>query len=125
MKSIGELFGPVRSLSHIRPPEGSYADWHRFLDECREAGIAAVYEGEGRHNEPEFHGFATVLGVALLRRWRWLQESEARGIPYAEAESAFAAAIERDSAAIAESAHLQAGASARAAREREKKRYGV
>ena len=146
MNRVSDLFGPLKALARIRPPcelarpgaenlehyipgvmphrgpcRGSYAEWHRFLDECLEAGIATTYtDQEGEH----FRGFATPLGFALLRRWRWLRDSEAQGLPYEDAELAFTAAFERDREALIEAANRQEIDAALAALEKDR-RYGV
>ena len=100
MQRASELLGSMRALAHIRPPGGSYADWHRFLEQCREAGVAAILAPSGGKDDGEFHGFATVLGLALLRRWRWLRDCEKRGVPFEEAEALFQVGIERDKDAL-------------------------
>jgi len=111
MTSARQLLGPMTTLAEIRPPGRSFAEWHRFLEECREAGVAALTEDR--------RAFATPLGYALLRRWRWLEDAEQRGLRYDDAERAFSAAIERDSAALKASLEETERARARAMQERD------
>jgi hypothetical protein len=89
LHALRESLGELSALRKIRPPGRSYADWRRFLEECREAGVAGLVS----EHPPRFANF---LGPALLRRWRWVEESERMGIPFEEASRAFDAAIERD-----------------------------
>ena len=121
MNTLRELLGPTASLAHIRPPGPSYAEWHRFLREAEEAGLAST-TGSARGVSSGL--LASPLGYALLRRWRWLKESEDRGIPYAEAEAAFEAAIDRDRDALIGTAKEQDRRRAAAIAETEKKRKG-
>jgi hypothetical protein len=93
LHTLHETLGELTALRKIRPPGRSYDDWRRFLEECREAGVAALTS----EHPPRFANF---LGPALLRRWRWVEESERMGIPFEEASRAFDAAIERDSDAM-------------------------
>ena len=111
MISVDDLLGPLKALRSIQPPKGSYADWDRFLEECRKAGIAALDKPGGV--------FATPLGYALLRRWRWLKESRERGIPYQEATVAFDAMVERDRDASLAGDRDRMQTAARAMRERD------
>lgn len=113
MHKTSELVGAMGALAHIKPPARSFSDWRRFLDEAREAGVAALDGNEQ---------FATPLGFALLRRWRWLEDAERRGLRYEEAETAFAAAIERDSAALKEAMKQADRQRARAMSERDGKK---
>jgi hypothetical protein len=109
IKRISDLLGPMRALAHIRRPGPSYADWHRFLEQCRAAGVAGIYGGSDARNR-DFQGFATPLGWPLLRRWRWLRDCEERGLPFAEAEQLFRASIERDGNALASADQERAAA---------------
>src|SRR5262252_10293048 len=102
LRRASELIGHMRSLAHIRPPKGSYADWHRFLEQCRAAGVAAIIGPADGKDDGKFHGFATPLGFALLRRWRWLRDCEKRGVPFEEAEQLFQVGMERDKDALAQ-----------------------
>jgi hypothetical protein len=106
-------------LARIKPPGRSYADWRRFLEDCRQAGVAAILADSRGQSTGDF---ATPLGYALLRRWRWLQEAEERGLRYEDAERAFDAAIERDRDALAASMREQEHRRAKAVRERESAR---
>lgn len=119
MTRLQDLLGPLRQLEHIAPPGPSYAAWERFLEDCRAEGVAALLPDSSGQSAPLF---ATPLGYALLRRYRWLEESQRLGMPYQEAERAFTAAIERDSAALAEAEHERQRRLARAMRERDKRR---
>lgn len=94
---VQELLGTLKALAHIRPPKRNFADWDRFLEQCREAGVAAVY---GNERGEMTGGFVTPLGYALLRRWRWLRDSRAAGLDYEAAEMAFYVGLERDKAAL-------------------------
>ena len=118
MKSARNLFGPMTALATIRPPGRSYADVRRFLEDCRKAGVAAVIESKDGQPTAEF---ATPLGPALLRLWRWVEDSERMGIPYEAAEASFNAAIERDRDAFTTSMLEQQRTSARARHERDNK----
>jgi len=111
MNRARDLFGPITALATIRPPGPSFADWRRFLEECREAGIAAV---EGSQ-------FSTPLGYALLKRWRWLEDSERMGVPYEQAEAAFCAAIDREREAYGRADRERAETAARTLAERDGK----
>lgn len=124
MNTIKELFGPLRALAHIRPPKRSYADWHRFLEQCREAGVAAILR-DPKGTEADFRGFATPLGFALLRRWRWLRDSEARGLAYDNAEIEFQTSFERDRKALIEAGQQAQTTAHRAIRERDGGKYGL
>ena len=121
MMKLSDLLGPTAKLAHIRPPGPSYAEWHRFLAECEEAGLAST-EANARGISTGL--LASPLGYALLRRWRWLKEAEDRGIPYAQAEAAFEAAIDRDRDALIGTAKEQDRHRAAAIAETEKKRDG-
>lgn len=116
MSLLRDEFGALRALAGIQPPGRSYADWHRFLTECAEAGVAAVY-GDGNGNATA--RFGTCLGYPLLRRWRWLRDAEERGLPYADAEAAFGLGYERDAKALRAAEDDQRSALARAQDERD------
>ena len=111
MRTARELLGPMVALAHIKPPGPSFAEWRRFLEDCREEGVAALTEDR--------QAFATPLGYALLRRWRWLEDAEANDVPYYEAERAFSASVERDSEALRTSLIETERARARAMAERD------
>lgn len=102
----------MRALAHIRPPGRSYADWLRFLEQCREAGVGAIYR-----DKEDFQGFATPLGFTLLRRWRWVRDSVAKGLEYDQAELAFDAGLERDKEALIDAEKQQGEAAAKAREE--------
>lgn len=116
MKKLG--LGPMRALAHIRPPDPSFEDWHRFLDQCQHAGLSAVFVDR----EGDFINFATPVGLSLLRRWRWLRDCEARGIGYEQAEYEFEAAMERDGEALRRAEADRLEALDRMTREREQAR---
>jgi len=134
MRRASELLGSMRALAHIRPPcalaaagkgnhdgpcKGSYADWHRFLEQCRDAGVAAILAPQDGKDDGKFHGFATALGLALLRRWRWLRDCEALGVPFDQAEQLFQVSMERDKDAITKAEQERVAALARAQEELE------
>jgi hypothetical protein len=112
MKRVSELLGPMRSLGEICPPARSFADWRRFLEEARQAGVAGL-----ENQDPPV--FATPLGYSLLRRWRWLEESERRGLTYEAAEAWWKATADRENDALEESMRSQDRTRARAMAERE------
>lgn len=116
MNSIRELLGPTANMADIRSPGPSYAEWHRFLDECEEAGLASTI---GTERGIDTGRLGSPLGFALLRRWRWLKDSEERNIPYEVAEAAFTAAMDRDHDALVEHAHAQDRRRAAAIREKQ------
>jgi hypothetical protein len=80
ISSIQSLLGPLMKLPSIRKPQSSFEDWARFLTDCDEAGLSAVSD-KGQ--------FATELGFALYRRWRWLAYAKEFGLSYAAAEAAW------------------------------------
>lgn len=110
--------GAMRSLEFIRPPDPNYGDWRRFLEQCREAGVSAIYVNE----HGKFVGFSCPLGMPLLRRWRWLQDAEDRGLAYEDAEAQFGASIERDRDALREAEAERVDSANRATAERERQR---
>lgn len=83
-----EMYGwNARELADIRPPEATFEDWLRFINEWNEKGGAKLDERER---------FAGPMGMALLKRWRWVQDARARGLTFTEASIAFDAMIERE-----------------------------
>lgn len=117
MHRAKDLFGPLTALAKIKRPGPSYREWHRFLSDCQKAGVAALVS----QDPPQF---ATPLGFALLRRYRWLKDSEERGIPYEQAEQQFCAEIERDRGGLYAAAIAQERQRARALRERDHPKAG-
>jgi hypothetical protein len=91
MKSVRQLMGGACALSRIKPPGPSFADYRRWIDECIEAGVVVV-EADKQGRPARYSG---VFAQAIAKRIAWLQDALQRGIPYAEAEAAFDAAIDR------------------------------
>lgn len=116
MRRLSDELGTSRVIARIRAPGRSYADWHRFLEECREAGLAAVYGDANGESRAEF---VTPFGYALLRRFRWLRDAEAMGLPYEEAEAAFGVGMERDADALRRADEDREASMLRAMQERE------
>lgn len=130
LKQAKEQFGAMRALRHIRPPRltckpghthdgacrSTYDEWRRFLEQCRAAGVAAIYTDD----DGTFRGFATPLGYALLKRWRWLTDCEARGVNEEEAEREWLVRYERDKDALLQSEREREEAVQRALHERDK-----
>lgn len=81
MMSASRLLGAMRAVATIPPPARSFEDWERFLEACREAGMTG-YDDARRE-------FATPLGEALLKRWRWLRDARARGLDFETASDEF------------------------------------
>lgn len=94
MKRISDLMGGTKALAKIKPPNRSYEDWRRFINDCIEAGVIVV-EADEKGLPVRYSG---VMANAIARRIGWLCDSQGR-IPYREAEEQFNAAIERSRAA--------------------------
>lgn len=108
--------GSLRALAFIRPPDDNFPDWHRFLDQCNAAGVTSIYADE----HGKFVSFGTPMGMPLLRRWRWLQDAERRGLSFEEAEAAFELEIERDKDALLTAEAERQHSANRASLERER-----
>lgn len=113
MNRLSDLLLPESKIMNIAPPYGSFEDWDRFLEQCREAGVMALEYGQ-----------LTPIAAALLKRWRWVRESRERGIPYQEAATAFDAAIERERDAMRATMKSSAIAAKRAREERDGRKRG-
>jgi len=126
MKSVRALLGPLSSLADIKPPGRSFEDCERFLEAARAAGVGALVTDETGIPRAEF---GTPLGMGLLRLYRWMRDSRENGLTYEEAKRSWAAAFEREHAAVEASMHQQDSRRAKALAEREgprsRQKYGL
>jgi hypothetical protein len=74
---------PRLGSKNFRNP-ASFEDWREFLVEHR-----------APPSPPEKPEFGGPFGFAMQKRWDWLQDALARGIPFQEAEQAFSDAVDR------------------------------
>lgn len=116
MRKVSDLANTGTSLARIKPPGESFEDWHRFLEECRAEGVSdPVVTTDG-----SFVGFASPFGLALLKRYRWLTDAEARGICFEQAAYEWEAMIERDGEQVRHAETERLRTVVKAQRERDK-----
>jgi hypothetical protein len=91
LRPLSELLGPLKALATIEPPcrkhgpPPSLEQWEAWLKECDEAGISGVYQ---RPDNPRRWHFTTVLGLAFLRRWKWVRDNAELRLADGEAQEA-------------------------------------
>lgn len=117
MIRLGKAMQELAELRSIRPPDASFDDWERFLEDCREAGLAALL-GPSEDSTR----FANWLGLPLLKRWRWVQDAKRRGIDFRTAARAFDEMCERDAERMRKDAAAYEAAKQRVKEEKKQSR---